>query len=249
VPFDARLLAVGLAIFFGSYCKGVVGLGVPFIATPIIAMLYDLKTAMAIVALPMTLSDFPFVALGIRYLSETRRLLPFILTAVVGMFFGAQLLLVVDQRILMGVLATVIAIFVMTGLFLKLPVLDKRAARIVGPPFGFIAGVIQGSAGLSGPLATIYLLSLDVPRHLFMFAINAIFQVLDATQFLALRSVGLYTPGLTNLAVACILPMSIGVWLGFKTQKYVNDVVFRRVVLIVLALSSANLYARVIALS
>lgn len=248
VPIDARLLVVVLAIFFGSYAKGVVGLGVPFIATPIIASLYDLKTAIAIVALPMALSDFPFVLFGLKYLPEARRLLPFILAGMVGMFFGARVLLVADQRVLLAVLATVIAVFVLTGLLNVLPVLDRRTANLAGPPFGFVAGVIQGSAGLSGPFATMFLLSLDVPRHLFMFTINVIFQALDATQFIALHSVGLYTPGLINLSLMGILPMVVGVWLGFKTQKHVNDAVFRRAVLVLLALSAANLYARVLTL-
>lgn len=246
VPIDARLLLVWGAIFLGSYSKGVVGLGVPMIATPIIASLYDLPTAVAVVALPMLLSDLPFVILGLRHYREATRVTPFVLLGLVGIFIGAQLLVTVDDRLLAAVLGTVIAVFVVTSWFHVLPVLSRRTARIVGPPLGLVAGVIQGSAGASGPLTAMYLFSLGIPRHVFVFTVNAIFQVLDTTQFAALWRLGLYASGLMWLAVLSCVPMAIGLVLGFKTQQYVNDEAFRRVILILLALSAAHLFVRVV---
>ncbi|MBI4493385.1 MAG: sulfite exporter TauE/SafE family protein [Chloroflexi bacterium] len=244
VPLDWRLVVALGAIFFASFAKGVAGLGVPIIATPILASLYDLRTAIVIVTLPMLLSDVPFVVRGLSLWRETIRLLPYALFGLVGIVVGARLLVTLSEAFLAAVLGSVVALFVVTSWFNALPLLSPRVARIVGPPLGLFAGVVQSSAGASGPLTTMYLLSLGIPRHIFLFAINATFQALDTTQFAALAQLGLYTPGLTNLAVLACLPMALGVFLGIKAYKHVDDALFRRVILAILALSAANLFAR-----
>jgi uncharacterized membrane protein YfcA len=242
LPLDIRLLAAVVALLVAGFAKGVAGLGVPIIATPIIALLYDLKSAIVIVTLPMLLADLPFVIGGRRYVREAGPVIPFILTAIVGILIGTQLLVRLDERILSGALGFMVLIFVTSSWFNVLPSLEPRLARIAGPPVGLIAGLFSGSAGAAGPLVTMYLLVLGIPRQIFVFVINAIFQVMDTTLFLSLVRLGLYTPGLSALALLAILPVGLGFWLGALAHNRIDDKLFRRIVLVILVLSATNLF-------
>src|SRR5689334_21202402 len=124
VPLDWRLLVAVGAICVAGFAKGVAGLGVPIIATPILALLYDLKTAIVMMTLPTMLSDLPFVITGRRHYREAGPVVPFIGAAMVGIVIGTQLLIRLDERLLAGVLGVVIAFFVVTSWFNALPRLD-----------------------------------------------------------------------------------------------------------------------------
>lgn len=233
-----------VVILLGGFTKGVAGQGLPLVATPVLAVLYDLRTAIVINALPTVLSDVPIILAGLPHLRQAVRFLPFVTCGLVGILLGAQLLVSVDQAILAAVLASVVTLFVGTSWFNVLPVLSHRVGRIIGPPMGLLAGLTQGSAGASGPLASMYLLSIGTPRHLYFFSINLIFQVLDTWQVFALLQVGLYTPGLATLGLLICVPTGVGMVLGFKAQRHVNDLLFRRVILVILLLAAANLLGR-----
>ena len=231
-------------ILLGGFAKGVAGQGLPLVATPVIAVLYDLRTAIVINAIPTVLSDVPIILAGLPHVRQAARFLPFILCGLVGILGGSQLLVSVNQAILATVLATVVTIFVVTSWFNILPVLSPRVGRVLGPPMGFLAGMTQGMAGASGPMASMYLLSIGTPRHLYFFSINVIFQILDIWQIFALSQVGLYTPGLATLGFLICVPTGIGMIAGFKAQRHVNDLLFRRVILVILLLAAANLVGR-----
>ena len=89
-----------------------------------------------------------------------------------------------------------------------------------------------------------YLFSLDMSRAAFLFAINAIFLILDTTQVVALQLVGLYTLGVILLAALASVPLCLGVIVGFRTQRYVSDLRFRQGVLALLTLTAISLLVR-----
>jgi uncharacterized protein len=175
---------------------------------------------------------------------ESVRLVPFVLLGLGGIIFGTQLLVSVDEVILRIGLGVVITVFVVMSWFNRLPVLSKPTARIAGPFIGLTAGALQGSVGASGPLVTMYLFSLGMSRAAFLFAINAIFLILDTTQVVALQLVGLYTPGVILLAALASVPLCLGVIVGFRTQRYVSDLRFRQGVLALLTLTAVSLLVR-----
>jgi uncharacterized protein len=245
VPLDWRIvLAVGIVMLAGV-AKGITGLGAPIVATPILALLYDdLPTAIAVMIAPTVLTDVMLLAWYLPHYRESVRLIPFVLFGLAGIVFGTQLLVSIDEAILRTILGAVITVFVLTSWFNRLPVLSKPTARIAGLPIGFIAGALQGSVGASGPLITMYLFSLGMSREVFLFAINAIFLVLDTTQVVALQRAGLYTPDVVFLATLASVPLCLGVLVGFRAQKYVSDLRFRQGVLVLLTLTAIALFVR-----
>ena len=71
MDFDPTLILVGIALLFAAFVKGASGLGFPLIATPTVALLLDIRTAITILLIPNIVMDvaqvfrdgFPFAVL------------------------------------------------------------------------------------------------------------------------------------------------------------------------------------------
>lgn len=241
---DWRLAVALGSLLLAGLAKGITGLGPPLIATPILAVLYgDLAAAIALVIAPTVLTDMMLLARSAREYRHVVRLIPYLLFGVFGILLGAQLLVRLDQTLLKSVLGCLVLVFVVTSWLDLLPRLSPRAARLAGSPLGFLAGALQGAVGASGPVSVMYLLSTAASRQAFLFSINAVFLVLDSTQVAALYGLGLYTADLSLQAVVSALVLVPAVLLGFKLHDRVDDRLFRRGVLLILALTGASLLA------
>jgi hypothetical protein len=98
-----------------------------------------------------------------------------------------------------------------------MPTLDRAQAWHWGPLIGLIAGTAQGGAGASGPITTSYLLSMEMPRGTFLFAINMLFVVLDTTQALALTHLGVIRA--RDLGGAALVSAFLGVGMCVRKDR------------------------------
>jgi len=242
---DFRLLIGALAVLLAAATKGISGIGLLVVATPILAVLYDLPTAIAVAILPTALSDMPFLY---TYRSEWRQALrftPMIVAGMAGVFIGTQILIRVNQELLKAALGVSVLLFVVISWFHLLPRLSDRFATRWGAVVGLLAGILQGATGTSAPVITVFFYQLHLPRAAFLFLINIFFVMVDSIQVGSLVWVGVYTPRLFLLALAAAALVGPIVFLTLRLQKRINEQLFRRIVLLVLALSGLVLLSRV----
>lgn len=244
-PIDGRIVAAIAAVVLAGFAKGVTGIGLPVIGVPVIVALYgDLRAALVVTVYATALSDLPFVVQGIKHAREARFMVGFVLAGLIGVVIGTHILVSVRPAILTLVLALVLFAFVIVAWLGKVPTMDRRRATRWSWLFGLVAGTLQGSAGASGPITTSYLISMDLPRGLFLFSLNAIFLVLDWTLVGSLQSLRLYSPYLYALAAAVLGLTALGMVVGMATGKRINDAVFRRGVLVILTIAALSLLVR-----
>jgi uncharacterized membrane protein YfcA len=244
---DWRLVLGVVALVAAGVSKSVTGLGVPVVAVPALTALYgDLSDVIAVTIVSTTLSDTYFVIRGREHRREALYLVPVVAFGAVGIVLGARVLVAVDDLILSGVLAAVLLTFVVTTAFGLLPHASRRTSLLVSPVVGIAAGALQGSTGASGPVVTMFLLNSPVSRAGFIFAINLVFQVLDVTQLITLQRLGLYDAPTARLAGLVCIPVVAGMVLGLQLARRVDDAVFRKGVLAVLALTALLLLSRVL---
>lgn len=244
-PIDGRIVVAIAAVLLAGFAKGVTGIGLPVIGVPILVALYgDLRAALLVTVFATALSDIPFVVGGARHTRRVSFLVGFIVAGLIGVVLGTYLLVSVRPAILTLVLAVVLIVFIAVQWLGKMPRMTRPQATRWGWLIGLVAGVLQGSAGASGPLTTSYLISLDLPREVFLFSINAIFLVLDWTLLASLQRLGLYTPYLYALAAGIVVVSAIGMVAGIAAGRRTNDAVFRRGVLLVLTIAVLSLLLR-----
>ena len=245
---DERVGIAILVIAFAGVVKAVTGLGIPVVGTPILAAVYgDLPLIVVIMNIPTLLASGYFVWRtwhGVR--EAARALAPLVPFGVLGVVLGSRLLVSVPPQILAGLLACVIATFVVTSWLRGAPTADRPTTARVAPLVGFAAGGLQGSSGASGPLITMYLLRRPISRDAFFLAANAVFFVYDATQFLTLLSLGQFSADRVTVALLACVPLFTGIALGQVVARRVDDRAFRQAVLALLAVTAVGLAAKAI---
>ena len=91
---------------------------------------------------------------------------------------------------------------------------------------------------------TTYLVSSQLTREGFLFSINLVFLVLDWTQFVSLEQLHLTTPAIWTWAAGVVVLAFAGMGLGFAIQKRIDDTIFKRAVLVMLACAAVGLVIR-----
>jgi hypothetical protein len=245
IPIDIRLVLAIATVFIAGVAKGVTGMGLPVAGVPILVALYgDLRLVLLTTILATALSDIPMVYRSRKSFREASILVGFLICGLIGIVIGTRILLFVKVSILSGVLAAVVIAFIIVSWFGKVPTMNRVLASRVGPLIGLVSGIIQGSAGASGPIVTTYLVSSQLTREGFLFSINLIFLVLDWTQFVSLEQLHLTTAAIWTWAFGVVVLVFAGMGLGFAIQKRIDDTIFRRAVLVMLACAAVGLVFR-----
>ena len=247
IPVDIRVVVAVAAIFLAGVAKGVTGMGLPVAGVPILVALYgDLRLVLLTTVLATAISDVPMLWKYRKNYREASILVGFLICGLIGIVIGTRILLYVKVAVLSGILAAVVIAFIAVSWFGRVPTMSSAVARRVGPLIGLVCGLIQGSAGASGPIVTTYLVSSQLSRDGFLFAINAVFFVLDWTQFVSLQQLHLTTTAIWQSALVVLVLVFAGMGVGFALQKRIDDVIFKRAVLVMLACAAVGLVIRAV---
>lgn len=187
----ALLAWLALVILAAGLLQGALGFGFPFIATPLIAMVTDMRTAVIVVLLPTlaTITVALFASGPIRATLARFWMMP--LYAVLGSATGTWLFVSAPDAPYTLLLA------VLTLLYLSLDRLGRtewtmvrRHERAVAPLSGFAAGLFEGTANIAAPPLIIFYLSLGLAPVMLVQALNICFLVGKATQLTVLSTRG-----------------------------------------------------------
>jgi uncharacterized membrane protein YfcA len=236
--------AAGLAILLGGLIKGAIGLGAPLVAVPVLAAIYGVKTAIAVMTVPLIVSNIWQIWTYQATIEGRGMLLRLLAGCIAGVVAGTFLLGVLPEAWLGLTLG--LLLFVYLGLAYAHPgwALAQPAAEKMAVPIGLVTGTLQGAAGLSTPVGATFIHAQRLGREAQVFAASAMFFTLSATQIIALTSLDLMTAELALLSVAALAPIMLGVWLGQYLGARVSRKTFERLTLAVILCVALSLLAQ-----
>ena len=155
--------------------KGVIGVGMPIIALPMLSMFIDVRESVMLLSVPLVLSNIPQALEGGEVLSCLTALLPVLAGMVPGIVIGVAVLLTIDSGTAKLIAGTVVIIIgALTLLAPKLEIngrapgtgrfcvgLPGRRARWLGGHARATRFCLPSGEGPTGP--QLYQRSLDVP--------------------------------------------------------------------------------------
>jgi uncharacterized protein len=228
MPFDLTYVLVGFALLFAGFVKGASGMGFPLIATPTVALLLDIRTAITILIIPNVVMDIAQVFRGGFPTSVLCRFAWFFVLTVIGVFLGTKVLATLPLWVLNLCLGVMVLVFVISNWlrfeFTIAPEMERRLAI----PAGFISGFLNGMTNAAGPALAIYLYSLKLPKMEFIKSIAAIFIVTKLSQLVAVSTWNLFNWSTLALSLEVTLFVLLGFYGGLKTQDRVNQQTFNR---------------------
>ena len=222
-------------MFAAAFVKGAIGFGFPTLGTPLLALVVDVKTAVAVLVIPNLVMDGLQLRRQGPLGATPRRLAPLLVFTMLGTFVGTKLLVALSGRTATLILGVFVLGFVLLDLARFSPRVPAGWERLLAPPVGLAAGVMGGITNAPGTALALYFVALGMDKREFVRSIAFTFLVVKGVQLASLGWYGLLgwtlvlgSLGLTAAALA-------GFGLGVRVQDRLDQRAFNRGVLVFLA--------------
>lgn len=238
-PVLVILAALGIA--GGGFLKGATGAGAPVLGIPVLAIIFDVPTAVAIFSV---LNVFTNVWQSWSFrsdLTDPTLAWRFAGFGAGGAIMGSVLLALLPTDVLMASVALVVFLYIALKLMRPDWHIQRAAGHRLAPLTGAVGGILQGAGGLSAPVSITFLNALGLGRGEFIAVISVFFLVMSVVQVPTLWALGILTPDWAALGVAAILPISAGMWAGAWSAKRLSKRAFDRAILVLLAVIALKL--------
>ena len=225
-PLLAWIVAV---VILAGVVQGALGLGFPTLATPLIAVVSDIRTAVIIVLLPciativtgLVRSGFLRQALAEFWMMPAYML--------IGAAVGTRIFIAFPEFPYALLLAALIVVYLNLD---RLGGGDSKLLRAhrgpFGAVFGLVAGVTEGTANVAAPALVVYYLALGIQPAIMVQALNICFLTGKSTQFATLA----YAGGVTMTQWAMTLPLAViaaaGAVYGIRIRNRIDASTYRR---------------------
>ena len=235
------IAAVVCSLVVAGFLKGVIGVGMPIIALPLLSLSVDVKSAAMVLSMPLIFSNLPQALEGGKTWRCLVQLMPVILGMLPGLFLGVRVLLAVDAdvaKIIAG-----LALVGVGGVTLLAPEfrLESRLVLPAGIAFGFFGGILGGIAAMAGPFVFVFMLAKGLRGKAF---------TKEASLYLVVSS-GLLAVLLTAsrefgwldvcLSAAAMLPVALGMCVGQRLRDKIAAETFKTLVLLAVIAAGAEL--------
>ena len=241
----AVILWLTLAVVFSGFIQGALGFGFPFIATPMVAMVVDMRTAIITVLLPTLATVIVTLVTSGPLAPVMKRFWMMPVYATLGALAGTWLFVAAPNAPYQLLLALIIIVYLNLDRIARgdLP-LVKRHERAFGPLTGVAAGLFEGTANVAAPPLIIYYLALGLSPAMMVQAMQICFMVGKATQFTVLTLHGGVSSAqwLATLPL-CVVAVAAGVG-GARMRSRIDAVMFRKWVKRALAVIAFALLAQ-----
>jgi hypothetical protein len=105
------LIIFSIIIFISSLVHGSIGFGFPMIATPLLAMVTDMKTAILYIAIPTLLINLISIYSEGNFLQAVKRFYPLAIIGMIGSAIGTQILIYSSSELFKLLLAFSILLY------------------------------------------------------------------------------------------------------------------------------------------
>src|SRR5947209_3347257 len=116
-PSASTQLICAAAALAGGIVKGVLGMGLPMVAVPLLSMAMPVPQAIALLSVPTVSSNFWQTFEGGRFCAALQRFWTLLAALCVGIAFGTRLLVSGDPRTTQAVLGSVVIASALVGQF------------------------------------------------------------------------------------------------------------------------------------
>jgi uncharacterized membrane protein YfcA len=235
------LIVLALFLVVAGLMKGIIGVGMPIVALPLLSTIIDVRAAVMLLAVPLILSNIPQALEGGRTLQCLKRLLPVLLGMTPGILLGVTILLAGNPATIKVVAGGVIVLVAMLTWAAPKFQLREGIRTPVGFGAGFAGGVLGGVAALPGPLVFTYLLAKGLRGKEFTKEASLFLVLSSALLAVLLASSSTFDWADVLVSAAALIPVAAGMLLGQKLRALVPADAFKKAVLVIVLLSGLGL--------
>lgn len=241
MSLEFELFLAALALAAGGVLKGAIGAGAPVLAIPVLALIFDVRYAVAVLVVPNLITNLW------QWWQYRQSSLPFAFTALfagfgaLGALVGSFMLAFIPPDVLLTIVGLSVVLYIVFRVVRADWVLPYARALPLAGPAGFLGGMLQGAVGLSAPVSISFMSAMKLDRPTFIATISVFFMVISILQGPALAGLGILSweillQGVVALALLLGF-MPVGAWLA----RHVSRETFDRLILVLLAIIAAKI--------
>lgn len=238
-PVTIALLALILAV--SGVVKGVSGTGLPLVGIPLMTLVVPMPLAVSLIAVSLVTTNLMQAATSRALKPALRGYWPLMLTLPIGTFLGAYLLAHAQPGLVerfTGVVVVCFVLYMLLGGRVSIAPSLRLAVFLVA---GVLAGIIGGMTAIFAPPLLLLLLSTREPKEMFVAILALSYIVAGTALTLSLAGFSVMTGPILLWSIAAVLPVTLGQLLGNRLRQYVSEVMFQRVIQIILLLAGLKL--------
>lgn len=233
---DSQLIYFVLVVFVSFFVYSLVGFGAGLVGVPLLLLFMDAKQVIPAFIAIIFINGLSLVREGRNHVQwkHVRRLWA---GALFGVPIGVMCLKYLPSRaIAVGVnlLVCAFACFYLSGIKFRI----KKDRPAVEAVIGLIGGILSGGTGAGGPPVVMYGILRDWRKDVFHSTMLVYFVGLGVwtnTSHLLMRMHSMET---VRMILIGLIPAFSASWIGTKAKRKVDENLFRRIVLVVVIISS-----------
>ena len=231
-------IMLSIAVIFSAYTiKGLSGFGSGLIAIPLLAFIFPLTFIVPVLGL-LSYSGTLMQSFHLRKQVVWRDMLPLLPFSMLGIAIAIWLLVNVDERILVKVLA----VFVLSySIYSLLPLPEPRGSRKWATLAGSLGGMVGALFGTGGPFYVVYLKMRRLNKNQFRATISMIFFVDGGVRIFGYAISGLYTSKVLLTLLVLFPVLLLGMYVGHHLHVKIDQKRFNQIISVLLMLSGVML--------
>lgn len=223
------LALIAVTFVAAGFVKGTIGLGLPTVTLAVLTLPLGLKTSLAVIVIPLMVTNL-WQALTGPYLKQIlARFWPFLLTAIIAVWIGIQVLAAARSDYLVAMLGIVLILnSIISFTRFRIPPPTPQQETTWSVVCSALGGLMFGMTGNFIVPGILFLQALGMRRDMLVQALGVTFVTISTTLAVSLTSRSMMTGELTAISVAGLVPAFFGMWLGQLYRASISEDHFRR---------------------
>ena len=233
------LIIAAIIFFVAGIFHGSIGTGFPMIATPLLALITDLQTAIILTLIPTVLVNLVSIISEGNALTAVKQHVPLALYALLGSSIGTILLISLNSDIFKALLGIAILIYLFIDKVQFNLSWIKQRPQLSKLIFGTSAGFLGGLTNVMAPVLIIYSLESRHTKKQIIQANNLCFMFGKLIQIILFSSYGLFNQSEMTSTLIMILVTAFALFIGIRIKKKIQPDLYKKILkrlLLVLAI-------------
>ena len=213
---------------FAATIHGAIGIGYPMIATPLLAMVTDVRTAILILVIPTIALNIINIVQGGGWRKSIGLYWPLAVYGAAGSFIGTRLLVVISPETFRPLLAAAILLYLNADrLGIGFPWV-KRYPKGATAIFGLSAGFLGGTVNVMLPALVIFALEMKMEKNTMIQVFNFCFLFGKLIQGVVFAQAGFFTVEILHIALPLTLVSVVVLLSAISLRDKLNEQLYKK---------------------